>query len=87
MSTEKTLERPTEVDDPNDRGEWPDWVYKHVDRKNPFHVNAAGTAVNANNGRVILILTSKDRDIQHFEIVREMAEAIAEMLRDAVAER
>ena len=84
MSTEKTLERPAGVGDPDNRGVWPDWVYKHVDRRNPFHVAAVGTAVNANNRRVVLILTSKNKDIQHFEIDRELVGAIAEMLQDAL---
>ena len=84
MSSEKTLERPAEVGGPDNRSVWPDWVYKHVDRRDPFPVDAIGTAVNGKKGRVVLILTSKNKDIRHFEIDGKLARSMADMLQDAV---
>ena len=83
MSVEKTLER-TAVHAPQAKDAWPDWVFKHVDRRKPFRVSGIGSAINTHNRSLVLIFTSKNKDIKHFEFTREQTEGMIEMLQDAL---
>ena len=55
------------------RTQWPNWVFKHVDRTDPFIATGVGIAINMDKGRVVLVFTSEDKNIQHFEFDRALA--------------
>ena len=81
MPENATVAQP-DTEDPKEKL-WPDWVYKHVDRTNPFNSTGVGTAINTDKGRVVLLFTSKDKNIQHFEFDGDLSKALIELHQKA----
>ena len=83
MVTQQAIGRqPTTVEDL--KQVWPESVIDHVYRKEPFPVHAVGTAINNDDGRILLIFASETDDVRHFALETGQALSVINMLMNAI---